>query len=82
MSLVHGVPLSQQISSKKPCLRQRKKPGTGVPWQRTGKRGMRERCRDFSALNGFDWESLPSGFLYSPFNAADEKIPLSIGQVN
>jgi hypothetical protein len=43
---------------------------------------LRERCRNFSALNGFDWESLPPGFLYNPFNAVVEKIPLSIGQVN
>lgn len=28
------------------------------------------------------WGVVPPGFLYSPFTAADEKIPLSIGQVN
>jgi hypothetical protein len=26
--------------------------------------------------------ALPLGFLYSPFTAVDEKIPLSMGQVN
>jgi hypothetical protein len=26
--------------------------------------------------------ALPLGFLYSPFTAVDEKIPLSVGQVN
>jgi hypothetical protein len=43
---------------------------------------MREIRRNISALSGFDWESLPPGFLYSPFNAVVEKIPLSLGQVN
>jgi hypothetical protein len=28
------------------------------------------------------WGVVPPGFLYSPFTAADEKIPLSMGQVN
>jgi hypothetical protein len=34
------------------------------------------------ALSRLDGESFLPGFLYSPFTAADEKIPLSIGQVN
>jgi hypothetical protein len=67
---------------KNPASASQKTLVRGMPWQRTGKRGMREIRRNISALSGFDWESLPPGFLYSPFNAVVEKIPLSLGQVN
>jgi hypothetical protein len=42
----------------------------------------RDNHRKIAALSGLDWEPFRWGFLYSPFTAVDEKIPLSVGQVN
>jgi hypothetical protein len=47
-----------------------------------GKRGEREISRNISALKRIGLGSFPLGFLYCPFTTVDEKIPLSVVQVN
>ena len=64
--------MKNPLSASAICL------GRGSLDNATGKRERSNNC----GPRQIGKSVLPPGFLYSPFTAADEKIPLSIGQVN
>lgn len=54
----------------------------GIPWQRTGNGAKRDIRRKILGPQRIGLGASPLGFLYCPFTTVDEKIPLSVVQVN